>query len=302
MTITRDMLDDCDAWLAQRGINGKALDDTAYHRQFEQWRAECAAVPMDVEAFHAWLRNSDIDPFDIPAELYAENERAWRAEVVAGRLPRPQASDAEEGQVDAELAARGDEITIKAEFDGSLFLACASGKEISLAAAAGESTPPTFDMIAYTGKPMRPRGWTGAEPIVFDIASMTFAEGIIVNESHGPAIGHVTEMHAHLTHLQAKGVLSVFDPSDNDDEAKAARAIIGQAAEGSKHLASIEARIKRSNIELLEGDTVVVNGQQFAGPVALARKARMVGVAIMALDRPAADDRTATIIETASAT
>jgi hypothetical protein len=202
----------------------------------------------------------------------------------------------------AEVAARCGERWLNAEADGQVIFGMrASGGSIELQA--GARGLPRFTMTAYTGKPMKPRGWDRPHPLVVDLQGLELPTKVPIDRDHGPYIGHTTSLAKLPSALNAEGVLSAY--SDHPDDLKdagtvAARELVRQAGDGFPLLASIAVGTPMEALELRDG-AVDVNGQTFEGPLVVARASTLRGIAIMSAGRPAADKHTSTTISTEAA-
>ncbi|MCC7409094.1 MAG: hypothetical protein IT442_13585 [Phycisphaeraceae bacterium] len=142
------------------------------------------------------------------------------------------------------------------------------------ASASGEgATPalPRFSMIAYTGGAMRLAGWKF--PVVVDLAGMNIPSQlrpIRVGHNTDQRVGHTTairiENGASGGQLVAGGVVSCTG--------RTAQEVVADARNGFPWQASIGAAVEEFEFTP-EGRTVVVNGQEFAGPVNVVRRSTL---------------------------
>jgi hypothetical protein len=195
----------------------------------------------------------------------------------------------------------GDEIRLRAAASDEISL-CAIGEAAELvfeaANADGPAKLPTFDMLAYTGGPIRPSGWYNDEPIIIDIESMNIRPKVPIDVGHGTDIGHTTavEKTPGNSRLKAKGVLSCFDPTSDDEEAVLCRTVIRKSKADFPFGASVDVSALRSKIEYIAaGQTVKVNGKTWPGPVSVARGATLKKIAVLS-QTTAADSNTTTNI------
>lgn len=144
--------------------------------------------------------------------------------------------------------------------------------------------PPKFDVIAYTGGAMDIKGFES--PVVVDLAGLAFGNSLIANLDHDPRqrVGHVTEKSKDNGQLKLGGIASAATA--------AAKEVVESAANGFVWQASIEARPDKL-IEVAADKTVMVNGQEFTGPLYVARKSTLKGFAFVS--HGADDNTTATI-------
>lgn len=144
------------------------------------------------------------------------------------------------------------------------------------AAAGDEKKPPTFEMAAYNGGPMRVNGWP--YPIVIDLAGLKLAKKqvpIRLGHVRDRLVGHTESVAINPTELAASGVISF--------ENMHAREVVSAARNGFKWQASVEVSPGRpEDIEqLAEGDVSVVNGRTVKGPVDIIRKGTLTGIAFV---------------------
>lgn len=152
----------------------------------------------------------------------------------------------------------------------------------------GEGNPRIFTVKAYTGAALQLNGWD--LPVVVDLAGMTTAKSITANLHHNPEniVGHVTDKINDGGSLTLKGVVSGAGPS--------AKEFIQASDNGYPWQASIEAKPNKL-VEVPDGKAVTVNGQQFTGPLLIARKSKLYGVAFV----PRGADENTTVSVAASA-
>ena len=147
---------------------------------------------------------------------------------------------------------------------------------VNIRAAAGNAKgPPTFDMVAYTGGPMKLEGWD--YPVVID---MTGIEGL--NESRpalrdhdpGKVVGHTTQHTSSKTACSTPVALSAatartsmrwFKPAKNQ--------FPWQASVGADTL---------DNEFVPQGMTAQANGRTFAGPINIARRTALGEISFVA--------------------
>lgn len=138
------------------------------------------------------------------------------------------------------------------------------------AAEAGQTGPRTFELVAYTGEPMRICYWD--DPVVIDCSTLRLdTQSIPALYDHWASIasivGQVQEIAVAngLPPITAKGI---FTPTDAEHDI--AVEVLAKADAGFKWQASIggtPASVERYKA----GETVTVNGREYVGPVAVAR-------------------------------
>jgi len=151
-------------------------------------------------------------------------------------------------------------------------IAIAAPITIRAAEGEGESGPPSFDVVAYTGGPLVLAGWDA--PVVVSLKGIGFSKSLVANLDHDgrQRVGHVTATSKDDGQLTMAGKVSAATD--------AAREVVESAANGFVWQASIEA----SPDELLEvasGKSVKVNGQEFTGPLYVAAKSTIRGFAFV---------------------
>jgi hypothetical protein len=137
-----------------------------------------------------------------------------------------------------------------------------------LEAAATEGAPaplPRFEMVAYTGAPMRLKGWR--HPTIVDLDGVTIPtqnRPIRFEHDARAGVGHTDTLTIREGHLHATGVISRDTPE--------AREVVTAARNGFHWQASIGADV--SDFELVRaGHTVAVNGRDWKGPIYVVRRA-----------------------------
>ena len=162
-----------------------------------------------------------------------------------------------------------------------------SDAEFMLSAAdANETTLPRFQMIAYTGAPMRVAGWR--YPVVLDLAGLEIpAQSRPIRFSHDPAagVGHTDSIRIENGQLLAYGVVS--------RDTAAAREIVTSASNGFPWQASISASVDEFEF-IKTGQAVFVNGREVSGPLNVVRKATLGEISFV--DLGADGNTTATVI------
>lgn len=137
------------------------------------------------------------------------------------------------------------------------------------------SGPPKFSSTAYTGGKLQVKGYS--LPIIVDLAGLDYAKSVVANAWHDKTadglVGHVTEKINDGKTLVLNGVVS--------GSGKAANEVKANSANGFPWQMSIEARPTTEPTFIKAGQTVKVNGQTFDGPVFVATKSTLYGVAFL---------------------
>ncbi|MCL4199599.1 MAG: hypothetical protein KJZ69_19050 [Phycisphaerales bacterium] len=141
--------------------------------------------------------------------------------------------------------------------------------QIDVEAAAGEGTAalPRFKMVAYTGGAMRVAAWR--HPVILDLAGLNIpSQQRPIRFSHDPGsgVGHTDTIRIEQGQLIASGLVSRDTPT--------AREIVTSSKNGFPWQASVGASVEDFEF-IREGQKVLVNGQEFAGPVNVVRKATL---------------------------
>lgn len=161
---------------------------------------------------------------------------------------------------------------------------------ISAAVTEGDSKgPASFEVVAYTGGALTLGNFDA--PVVVDLDGVSFGKSLIANLDHdrGKRVGHVTGREISDGQLVLSGKVSAATES--------AREVVGSAANGFVWQASIEAQPDEL-IEVAAGKTIEVNGQEFTGPLYVARKSTLKGFAFVS---HGADDNTVVSIAASAA-
>jgi len=135
--------------------------------------------------------------------------------------------------------------------------------------AAGESSPglPRFRMVAYTGGPMRIAGWR--YPVILDLAGLDFpSQSRPIRFGHDPlsGVGHTDAIRVDQGQLVATGLVS--------RDTSAAREVVVSSKNGFPWQASVGTSVEEFEF-VKEGQKVMVNGSQHAGPLNVVRKATL---------------------------
>ncbi|MGC9455749.1 MAG: hypothetical protein ACP5HU_12950 [Phycisphaerae bacterium] len=131
----------------------------------------------------------------------------------------------------------------------------------------GESRLPRFNMVAYTGGPMRIAGWR--YPVVVDLAGLTIpsqSRPIRFGHDMASGVGHTERLAVADGRLVAAGVVS--------RDTAAAKEIVASARNGFPWQASIGTAVEQFEF-VRSNQTVLVNGREFTGPLNVVRKATL---------------------------
>jgi len=133
---------------------------------------------------------------------------------------------------------------------------------IEVEAAEGEKLP-KFSITAYTGSELNVGGFY--YPVVVDLTGMQAATPfpILKNHDSNQIVGHAETINITQRTLKLTGIVSGAGP--------AAREVVESGQKGFPWRASIGARVT-SLESVKEGESVLVNGQRFTGPINIARK------------------------------
>ncbi len=159
----------------------------------------------------------------------------------------------------------------------------------AIAAGAGgadaERVLPRFKMLAYTGGAMRVAGWR--HPVVLDLAGLAVpSQNRPIRFAHDPAagVGHTDAIKVEGGQLVATGVIS--------RDTATAREVVASSRNGFPWQASVGASVEEFEF-IRESQKAIVNGQEFAGPVNVVRKATLGEISFVDLG---ADGRTSASI------
>ncbi|MCC6427310.1 MAG: hypothetical protein IT435_10880 [Phycisphaerales bacterium] len=140
-----------------------------------------------------------------------------------------------------------------------------------------------FAMTAYTGGPMTIAGWS--HPVVVDLAGLQVSaksRPILKDHNRSLIVGHTESIGVQGSRLLVSGVISGAGP--------VAREIVDSSRNGFPWQASLGAVANPGAMEFVaKGRTAAANGQQFEGPVHIARRSVLGEVSFVALG---ADDNT----------
>jgi len=149
----------------------------------------------------------------------------------------------------------------------SIEITAAAQIDIEAAAGEGQTALPRFKMVAYTGSAMRVAGWRHL--VILDLAGLNIPSQMRpIRFSHDPAsgVGHTDAIRIEQGQLIASGLVSRDTPT--------AREIVTSSKNGFPWQASVGASVEEFEF-IREGQKVLVNGQEFAGPVNVVRKATL---------------------------
>lgn len=143
---------------------------------------------------------------------------------------------------------------------------------LTIQAADKESGLPRFEMLAYTGVPMRQ--WFGT--VIVDLAGLRASGKMPILWAHNPdlPIAHAEKTSKADGALTASGVVS-GDPTD-----EFTRKFVALSKNGFPFQASIGAEIDKL-VRLQEGKKTMVNGQEIEGPMLIARQATLREISVV---------------------
>ena len=136
--------------------------------------------------------------------------------------------------------------------------------------AAADGTPnalPRFQMVGYTGGPMRVAGWR--HPVILDLAGLSIpSQSRPIRFAHDPlsGVGHTDAIRVEQGQLVAAGVVS--------RDTAAAREVVTSSKNGFPWQASVGASVEEYEF-VKENQQVTVNGKQQQGPVNVVRKSTL---------------------------
>lgn len=152
------------------------------------------------------------------------------------------------------------------------------GEPIELEAAEGESEEPRgFKMLAYTGGLLPEYVTSFGQPVVVDLEGMRVpgrSRPVLRDHDPGRIIGHTSNISIEGGRVRVSGVVSAANEYAAEVEASSRRGFPWQA--------SIGAKIERAAY-LDAGETAVVNGRTFKGPIIIARRSSLREVSFVAL-------------------
>ncbi len=157
------------------------------------------------------------------------------------------------------------------------------GIKLEAAAETEEDKPQLrrFSMTAYTGGPMSITGWR--YPVVVDLAGLRVprkSRPILKDHDRGQIVGHTDGIRVTDGRMEVTGVISGAGAT--------AAEVIATSQNGFPWQSSLGATADKV-VFIAEGKTAKANGQEFSGPLYIARKATLGEVSFVALG---ADDET----------
>ncbi len=173
----------------------------------------------------------------------------------------------------------------------SIEITAAAQIDIEAVSGEGQTALPRFKMVAYTGSAMRVAAWR--HPVILDLAGLNIpSQQRPIRFSHDPAsgVGHTDAIRIEQGQLIASGVVSRDTPT--------AREIVTSSKNGFPWQASVGASVEEFEF-IREGQKVLVNGQEFAGPVNVVRKATLGEISFVDLG---ADGKTSVNVAAIAAT
>lgn len=163
--------------------------------------------------------------------------------------------------------------TIKAATKPAKFYFTAG--KVTVEAASEPKTIPTVDILAYTGGPMSLPGFQ--YPVIVDLAGMIVPSQnrpLLRDHKHWKVVGHTQEIINDGSTLRARGLISGTGPD--------AREVLANSQNQFPWQASIGADAEQ--VEFYDpNQTVSVNGQQFTGPVYVARRTTLREISFVPL-------------------
>ena len=148
-----------------------------------------------------------------------------------------------------------------------LYLTATAHIEIEAAADGTPNALPRFQMVGYTGGPMRVAGWR--HPVILDLAGLSIpSQSRPIRFAHDPlsGVGHTDAIRVEQGQLVAAGVVS--------RDTAAAREVVTSSKNGFPWQASVGASVEEYEF-VKENQQVTVNGKQQQGPVNVVRKSTL---------------------------
>ncbi len=149
----------------------------------------------------------------------------------------------------------------------SLSLTATAHIEVEAASEGAGSALPRFQMLAYTGGPMRIAGWK--HPVIIDLAGLAIpAQSRPIRCGHDPlaGVGHTDSIRIEQGQLMANGVVS--------RDTAAAREVVTSSKNGFPWQASVGASVDEFEF-VKDHQQVTVNGRQYSGPLNVVRKSTL---------------------------
>lgn len=153
------------------------------------------------------------------------------------------------------------------ELPASVHLTATARIDVEADADGAVSALPRFQMVAYTGGPMRITGWR--YPLVIDLAGMSIpAQSRPIRFGHDPlsGVGHTDSIRVEQGKLMAAGVVS--------RDTAAAREVVASSKNGFPWQASVGASVEEFEF-IKSQQQVTVNGRQYSGPLNVVRKSTL---------------------------
>lgn len=150
--------------------------------------------------------------------------------------------------------------------------------------AAGSGNPRRFSILAYSGGPLNVDGFP--LPVIVDLAGLETPGSVPILIDHTKTVEATLGITDSIVNDGATLTLSGLVTG----QSATAKQVLAQSAAGHQWQASIGAMVGDS-VEIAAGQTVAVNGQTFAGPVIVARRATLKETSVL----PMGADSTTTV-------
>lgn len=147
----------------------------------------------------------------------------------------------------------------------------------------GEKKQPTIEIQAYTGSTMKPSYMYWPTPVVVDLKGLTAAEPIAILLDHysSQIVGQSTKVTI-TSGRDGKVVVAGVVTGDTENPDDPAAKVVMHAKNGFKWKASVG--IEDQKYEFVQaGQTVDVNGREFAGPVYVLRAGTLNEVSLLSI-------------------
>jgi hypothetical protein len=160
----------------------------------------------------------------------------------------------------------------------------------TVVAAVGDA-PRTFNIVAYTGEPMRL--WGFEYPVVVDLATLDVAaQAIPVLYDHWADSHSIVGQSDSVQVVNGQIIVAGRFILTPDEDSRMARLVLAKADAGYQWQASVGG--EPANVERVpSGQSVTVNGRAFAGPVCVARGLQLREVSFVVLG---GDGRTSAVV------
>ncbi len=148
--------------------------------------------------------------------------------------------------------------------------------DVEIVAADAESEPKSgprrFSVRAYNGGPLQVSRWD--TPVVVDLKGLQMGKSVIANLHHDTTqiVGHVDAHNNDGKQLTLEGSVSGTGPAAEEFQANHDNGFPWQASIEAKPLVVTE---------VAEGQSIVVNGQKLTGPLQIASKSKLHGIAFV---------------------